>query len=352
MSRDVKRSKGGKESREGRSRGRKHKWGKKAERCKHEQRRRQTPTVSTLRTTRTSHQEHPQNHHHHLTNQNDETSTSTPRTADALHDPGGKMKEPPSVRLEGERDMEMSRYIKLTDVKTNVINAEEDKDDHQPSRNPVGMTDGVSTVPTSPQSPLTRKGSEGEMTVEGVETNASRQVNKSEDDEDKGEMSKEVEDEIGGECEGEDSHQDGRTSDTDDATSSTSCDSLRVETGALADDEASQQSNSHPCHFPSIQTDLHTSQTHHVAADDSSHNLRTSAEPKYTEIRTKSDSRIDNHPDHPNVTETAQSCWGTVPAPPNPRTKGTEAHTSTPYTIDTAHTIDDCELPYRVITPA
>ncbi|KIJ15051.1 hypothetical protein PAXINDRAFT_12310 [Paxillus involutus ATCC 200175] len=169
---------------------------------------------------------------------------STPQTADAVHDPGGEMKEPLSIWLEGERDMEMSRYIELMDVKTNDVNAEEDKDDHQPSRNPVGMTDSDERRPNEPTEPPDEEGErrgDGELrrvknieskvetrveTVEGVETNASRQVNKSEDDEDKGEMSKEVEDKIGGECEGEDSHRDGRTSDTDDATSSASCDSL------------------------------------------------------------------------------------------------------------------------------
>ncbi|KIJ11539.1 hypothetical protein PAXINDRAFT_15538 [Paxillus involutus ATCC 200175] len=77
---------------------------------------------------------------------NDETTTttmSTLQTADALHNPDGKMKVTPSVRLEGERIEDSSRYVELTD-----IDAEEDgqppdqSKTKKPSRNPVGTMDG------------------------------------------------------------------------------------------------------------------------------------------------------------------------------------------------------------------
>ncbi|KAF8835860.1 hypothetical protein BDN67DRAFT_984328 [Paxillus ammoniavirescens] len=53
-----------------------------------------------------------------------------------------------------------------------------------------------------------------------------------------------------------------------------------------------------------------------------------------------------------DVTETVRSYWGSVPEPPDPRTKSTEARTLTLYTIDTTHSTYDHQLPYWVITPA
>ncbi|KAF8833472.1 hypothetical protein BDN67DRAFT_1056501, partial [Paxillus ammoniavirescens] len=46
----------------------------------------------------------------------------------------------------------------------------------------------------------------------------------------------------------------------------------------------------------------------------------------------------EHHPTQPDVTETVQDYWGSVPEPPDPRTKSTEAHTSTLYTVNTTHT--------------
>ncbi|KAF8841208.1 hypothetical protein BDN67DRAFT_1010770 [Paxillus ammoniavirescens] len=110
----------------------------------------------------------PSPNHYEQQDDDDDTETSktpTQRHADALHDPGGKMKESPSVRLEGERDMETSQDIELTDVETNDVNAEEDEDDHQPSRNPVGTIDGDEHCPSKPTEPPDKK--EGERGANG-----------------------------------------------------------------------------------------------------------------------------------------------------------------------------------------
>ncbi|KIJ08943.1 hypothetical protein PAXINDRAFT_17951 [Paxillus involutus ATCC 200175] len=130
------------------------------------------------------------NHYERQDNNDDAETSKTPaqQHADTLHDPGGKTKEPLSVRLEGERDMETSRYVKLMDVKTNNVDAKEDKDNHQPSRNPVGTMDGNKRCPNEPTEPPDEEGEQrgdGELrraedvklkvetrveTVEGVET--------------------------------------------------------------------------------------------------------------------------------------------------------------------------------------
>ncbi|KIJ21315.1 hypothetical protein PAXINDRAFT_5491 [Paxillus involutus ATCC 200175] len=93
---------------------------------------------------------------------------------DALHDPGSETKESPCIQLEGERDMETSRDVELTDVETNNVNAEEDEDDHKPSRNPVGMMDGDERRPNEPTEPPNEKegerGANGELRrIKGVE---------------------------------------------------------------------------------------------------------------------------------------------------------------------------------------
>jgi hypothetical protein len=86
-----------------------------------------------------------------------------------LHDPGGETTEFPSIQLEGERDMETSQ-----DIETNNVNAEEDEDDHQPSRNPVGTTDGDECRPSESTEPPDEKegeeGANGELRrIKGVE---------------------------------------------------------------------------------------------------------------------------------------------------------------------------------------
>ncbi|KIJ11639.1 hypothetical protein PAXINDRAFT_15460 [Paxillus involutus ATCC 200175] len=116
--------------------------------------------------------------------------------ADALHDPGGKTKEPPSVRLKGEMNMETSQYVKLTDVKTSHINTEEDNHDNQPTPRvgPVGMPDSDScrpnghTEPPDKEKGAWRRNSEMKVdkrveTVEEVEMEELRQVDEPGDEE-------------------------------------------------------------------------------------------------------------------------------------------------------------------------
>ncbi|KAF8834431.1 hypothetical protein BDN67DRAFT_1016510, partial [Paxillus ammoniavirescens] len=68
-------------------------------------------------------------------------------------------------------------------------------------------------------------------------------------------------------------------------------------------------------------------------------------------VRTIPYGQVDDLPDQSDVTETAQGYWGSVPGPPQPRTKGTEARTSIP-TPSTPSSTCTYDLPYRVITPA
>ncbi|KIJ10231.1 hypothetical protein PAXINDRAFT_16736 [Paxillus involutus ATCC 200175] len=289
--------------------------------------------------------------------------------ANTLHDPGGQTNspgsKPPSVRLEGERIRLTSLYVEVDDVKTN------DHDTQQSPRRPVGTPDGDTRRPNGPTEPPNEgKGADGgygeqevESTVghvetnepgrvENVETKESRRGDKLRGREDKGEesrqvdepgdegneesRSREVEGKEGGQSEGDACQRDGRTNDTGDAMSSASCNSSRVETGVLAEHKDAD--------------DLPTRSTHHVVADDSSQqHLRTSAEPERTEYAPRQNGRVDDHPDQPDATEAAQGYWGSVPEPPQSRTKGTETRTSTPHTVDITHTR---KLPYRVITPA
>ncbi|KIJ04991.1 hypothetical protein PAXINDRAFT_21728, partial [Paxillus involutus ATCC 200175] len=157
--------------------------------------------------------------------------------------------KPPSVRLEGESGKQSSLNVKSTD--------DHDHDDQPTPRGPVGTPDGDSRRPNGPTEPPdeekgARRGN-GEMkvnrrveTVEEVETEESRRVDEPGDEEVEESRSKEVEGEIGDQSEEEGCQRDGRTNDTGDATSSASCNSSRVETDALADDEAGQQCNGKP----------------------------------------------------------------------------------------------------------
>ncbi|KAF8834464.1 hypothetical protein BDN67DRAFT_976036, partial [Paxillus ammoniavirescens] len=94
----------------------------------------------------------------------------------------------------------------------------------------------------------------------------------------------------------------------------------------------------HPCHPPTPHHDLPTSRTRHDV-------------PKHTEYAPHHTVVSTTTPAQPDAMETVQDYWGSVPEPPDPRTKSTEAPTSTPYTVDTTHSTDDHQLPYRVITP-
>ncbi|KIJ19234.1 hypothetical protein PAXINDRAFT_8581 [Paxillus involutus ATCC 200175] len=93
--------------------------------------------------------------------------------ADALHDPDGQTDAPdsvpPSVRLEGERNRRMSLNVEVDDVETD--------DDHtqQPSRHPVGMTDGDERCPSEPTEPPDEE--EGE-TVREMSSRGSNRSNR------------------------------------------------------------------------------------------------------------------------------------------------------------------------------
>ncbi|KIJ06171.1 hypothetical protein PAXINDRAFT_20623 [Paxillus involutus ATCC 200175] len=311
------------------------------------------------------------------------SKTAARTRADALHDPGGQTNspgsKPPSVGLEGERIRQSSLHVEADDVETNDDCVENDHDTQQSPRRPVGMPDGDTRHPNGPtEPPDEEKGADGgyseqevESTVEHVETNEpgrveveevehvkdiesreSRRGDESREsrrgDEPRGRggngvETREVKGEERGQSECDGCQRDGRTNDTGDATSSASCDSLRVETGALAEHEDGQQQNgmqnvstnvpTPPTPLPYDTNDPLTSRTHHDIVDASSRHLRKSAEPELQS----------------DATETVRSYRGSVPKPPQSRTKGTEAHTSTPHTVDITHTR---ELPYRVITPA
>ncbi|KIJ07582.1 hypothetical protein PAXINDRAFT_19235 [Paxillus involutus ATCC 200175] len=175
--------------------------------------------------------------------------------ADALHDPGGQTdtpgSQPPSVRLEGEKDKASSLYVEADD--NDVGTVDHDHDTQQSPRRPVGTPDGDKRRPNGPTEPPDEKegdrGVDGESSrvggVEGVETQTSRRVDepggKGDEGDDEESRSREVEGKEGDQSEDDGCQRDGRTNDAGDATSSASCNSLRVETDALADDEAGQQ---------------------------------------------------------------------------------------------------------------
>ncbi|KIJ10219.1 hypothetical protein PAXINDRAFT_16729 [Paxillus involutus ATCC 200175] len=275
------------------------------------------------------------------------------RGEDALHDPGGETDVPgslpPSVQLEGEKIRCTSLHVKLTDVEMNDVDetsAEEDgrppgqSKARKPPRDPVGTPDGNMRRPNGPTEPPDEEewadGRDGEVTgtsttekvelrvdpVENTGSKLSRRGDKPRGREDKRVESKEVEGELGEQSEDDGCQRDGRTNDAGDATSSASCDSLRVKTGTLADDEAGQQHNG----------DLLTSPTHHVAEDASKRHLPKSAEPERTDIRTTSDGRID---DHPSSTGCDGSGTGLLGECPRATTVKDEGHRG-PY-VNTAH---------------
>ncbi|KIJ09064.1 hypothetical protein PAXINDRAFT_17847 [Paxillus involutus ATCC 200175] len=176
---------------------------------------------------------HPEQPHH----------VDTAKRADALHDPGGETdapgSQPPSVRLEGEKNKASSLNVEPDNVKTDDATVEEDQDDQQTPRDPVGTPDGDERCPSEPTEPPDEK--DGER-----ETNVSSRTDEPGDEGVEESRSREVEGKEGDQSEGDGCQRDGRTNDAGDATSSASCDSLRVETGALADDEAGQQCDGKP----------------------------------------------------------------------------------------------------------
>ncbi|KIJ19289.1 hypothetical protein PAXINDRAFT_7789 [Paxillus involutus ATCC 200175] len=301
--------------------------------------------------------------------------------ADALHDPGSQTdapgSQPPSVRLEGEKDKASSLYVEANHVEADDDDdgtVDHDHDTQQSPRRPVGTPDGDKRRPNGPTEPPDEKegdrGVDGESSrvggVEGVETQTSRRVDepggKGDEGDDEESRLREVEGKEGDQSEDDGCQRDGRTNDAGDATSSASCDSLRVETDALADDEAGQQCNSKPrasTSSPEPSTPptpfpyATRRPTHHVNPPRRRGRLKTLStnvsRARAYGVRTTSNGRVDDHPGQLDATETVQGYWGSVPEPPPSRTKGTEAHTSTPHTVDITHTR---ELPYRVITPA
>ncbi|KIJ08005.1 hypothetical protein PAXINDRAFT_18829 [Paxillus involutus ATCC 200175] len=308
--------------------------------------------------------------------------TAARRRADDVHDPGGQTDAPdsvpPSVRLEGEKIRRTSLRVELTDVETSDVDetsAEEagrppgQSKARKPPRDPVGTPDGDSRRPNGPTEPPdeekgARRGN-GEMkvnrrveTVEEVETEESRRVDEPGDEEVEESRSKEVEGEIGDQSEEEGCQRDGRTNDTGDATSSASCDSLRVETGALAEHEDGQQQNG----TQNISTDVPTPSTpstkrpkrptHHANPPRRRGRLKTQpmkvSQPERTVYAPSQTVELTTYPDQSDVTETVQGYWGSIPKPPDSRSNGTEARTSTPH----PYAPTSRELPNRVTARA
>ncbi|KIJ13525.1 hypothetical protein PAXINDRAFT_13642 [Paxillus involutus ATCC 200175] len=191
--------------------------------------------------------------------------TAARRRADAVHDPGGETdapgSQPPSVRLEGEKDKALSLYVEANhDEADDHDVGTVDHDTQQSPRRPVGTQDGDTRPPSEPTEPPDEKererGVDGEFrgtstveeveTVEGVEPNASRRIDEPGDEGNEELRSREVEGELGDQSEGDGCQRDGRTIDTGDATSGTTPDSKQVKAGPLTEDEANQHRNGKP----------------------------------------------------------------------------------------------------------
>ncbi|KIJ05131.1 hypothetical protein PAXINDRAFT_21585 [Paxillus involutus ATCC 200175] len=195
--------------------------------------------------------------------------------------------------------------------------------------------------------------------VEEVETKSSRRGDEPRGREDEESRSREVEGKEGGQSEGDACQRDGRTNDTGDATSSASCNSSRVETGALAEHEDGQHRDgirNASMNVPGPPSPLPYAMPRptHITNPPRRRGRLKSPPTKVSRTRayglcTKSDGHADHLPVQSDATEMVRSYRGSVPKPPQSRTKGTEARTSTPHTVDITHTR---ELPYRVIMPA
>ncbi|KIJ07197.1 hypothetical protein PAXINDRAFT_19600 [Paxillus involutus ATCC 200175] len=275
--------------------------------------------------------------------------------ADALHDPGGQTDAPdsvpPSVRIEGERNRLTSLYVEVNHVETDDDHAEDDDHTQPPSRHPVGTTDGDERRPSEPTEPPDEK--HGEREVDGelgdkskVETRRSKKSRRGDEPrgrEDEESRSREVEGKEGGQSEGDACQRDGRTNDTGDATSSASCNSSRVETGALAEHEDGQHRDgirNASMNVPGPPSPLPYAMPRptHIANPPRRRGRLKSPPTKVSRtraygLRTKSDGHADHLPVQLDATETVRSYRGSVPKPPQSRTKGTEARTSTPPSI-------------------
>ncbi|KIJ08863.1 hypothetical protein PAXINDRAFT_18029 [Paxillus involutus ATCC 200175] len=286
--------------------------------------------------------------------------TAARTRADAVHDPGVETdspgNKPPSVRLEGESGKRSSRHVETDDDHVEV-----DHDTQLTPRSPVGTPDGDERRPNGPTEPPDEveggRGGIGEprgtSRVETVESRESRRVDQPEDERvepgDRGveeTKSKEVEGEIGGQIEGDGGHRDGRTVDTGSPTSGTSRDSKRVETGALPDNETSQQHNGKPSTSTNVPgpprpPPYATNRPTHIANPP-----RRRGRLKTPPTNVSKPERTDPIGCDGNGTELQGEC-------PKATTVEDEGHQG-PYvdtdTVDT--TIHTRELPYRVITPA
>ncbi|KIJ05132.1 hypothetical protein PAXINDRAFT_21586 [Paxillus involutus ATCC 200175] len=84
--------------------------------------------------------------------------------ADALHNPGGQTdapgSQPPSIRLEGEKDKASSLYVEADHVEADnndVGTVDHDHDTQQSPRRPVGTPDGDKRRPSEPTEPPDEK---------------------------------------------------------------------------------------------------------------------------------------------------------------------------------------------------
>ncbi|KAF8834232.1 hypothetical protein BDN67DRAFT_1016714 [Paxillus ammoniavirescens] len=145
---------------------------------------------------------------------------ATRHRADTVHNPGSKTvspgSEPPSVRLEGERNKATSLNIELTKVKTVDDNVEEDQDDQKPPRDSVGTPDGDDRRPNEltepPDEDEGARGGNSEVTDESSRVDEPK--GKGDEGADKRAESREVEGEVRDKVKGNDGHRDGRTNDT------------------------------------------------------------------------------------------------------------------------------------------
>ncbi|KAF8834425.1 hypothetical protein BDN67DRAFT_1047994 [Paxillus ammoniavirescens] len=69
--------------------------------------------------------------------------------------------EPPSVRLEGEKNKATSLYIEAVHVEMNSNNAKVDNDESKPPRDPVDTQDGDEHHPNEPTEPPDEEGARG-----------------------------------------------------------------------------------------------------------------------------------------------------------------------------------------------
>ncbi|KAF8835868.1 hypothetical protein BDN67DRAFT_1015148 [Paxillus ammoniavirescens] len=219
-------------------------------------------------------------------------------------------------RIEPVRTMESGKRSSLY-AKADHVETVDDNDTQTAPRDPVGTSDGVERRPNEPTEPPdeeegARRGN-GKMkvdrrveTVEEVKTEESSQVNQPGDRGGNEDEMRRDEGQTGRKDEDEDGQRDGRTSNTGSPTSGTS--------------------PKRP--------------TYHVNPPRHRGRLKTTP----TDV---------SQPEcQPDAMETVQSYWGSVPEPPDPRTKGTKARMSiptpsTPPTPPVSH-----KLPYRVITLA